>query len=739
MKKLFFLFSLIFISSYIYGQGVDCTNADPFCTGTSYDFPASVGVPNLGTVGCLGTTPNPAWYWMQIANPGNINIHMSSADASGTGHDVDFICWGPFPSLSAACASSLMTNSGVDCSYSTAAQEDCYIPNAQTGQVYVLLITNYANAVTNITFNQTSGGGSTNCGIIAPPITGDTVCVGETIQLTVNSPAAGATYAWTGPNSWSSTDMNPTIPGATTAMSGTYSLTITIGPDVSPPVTCNVIVNPNPTVSITPSSPSTCPGIPVTLTGNCNGPLPQYFWTTSETGNPITVAPTTTTAYAVTSIDANGCSGTAYIEITVNPDLVISVTPPAPMICIGGSINLTASGGETYTWTPSTSLSCSDCASPVASPLVTTTYTVTGMNAGGCSGTTTVTVAASAGPNFNVYQSKPVVCRGDTCTISVNGGSNISWSPIDGLSSGSGNTVIASPMSTMTYTIIGDNNGCLDTANVTVTVVPTPEINFTANVTEGCENLEVHFSDLTHPAIASWAWNFGDQSSINLTNFMQNPVHMYQESGIFDVSLTGVSAEGCVGYMYVPQMIVVHKNPVADFIYNPMVTDELDRNVWFNDESVNAISWAWDFGENYTLGNNSSSPNPEHEYSGVGTYIVTLAVESEFGCVDTVRKPVIIEPLITFYAPSSFTPNNDGLNDVYLTYGYGIDETTFEMRIFDRWGQEIFFTPDINKGWDGRVSGDDRICHVGIYVYMVSFKDVKGNLHQEKGTIQLYR
>jgi hypothetical protein len=229
---------LIFLISSInaFSQGVDCSSSEPFCTGTSYVFPASVNVPDMGTVGCLITTPNPAFYWLEIDNPGNLDIHIAS------GADVDFICWGPFTSVSAACATNLMSNSGVDCSFSIDATEDCNITNAQTGEIYILLITNYANVATNITFSQTGGNGTTNCDILAPPCQCDTVCEGQTIQLTADL-VAGATYTWTGPNGFNSNLQNPIILNSTVANAGVYSLIITVGGINSPPVTCTVVVN----------------------------------------------------------------------------------------------------------------------------------------------------------------------------------------------------------------------------------------------------------------------------------------------------------------------------------------------------------------------------------------------------------------------------------------------------------------------------------------------------------------
>ena len=141
--------------------GANCNDALPFCTGTTYNFPNSTGIPSLGTINCLSTTPNPIWYFMQVGNSGSININISQANSSGTGLDVDFALWGPFSSPGAACASisANPNNSLVDCSSSSTATEQANIVNGVSGQFYVLLLTNFSNQPGNITFQQPGGAG----------------------------------------------------------------------------------------------------------------------------------------------------------------------------------------------------------------------------------------------------------------------------------------------------------------------------------------------------------------------------------------------------------------------------------------------------------------------------------------------------------------------------------------------------------------------------------------------------
>jgi len=740
MKKTVLFIFLLFITTFINAQGVDCSNADPFCTGTNYEFPASVDVPNLGTVGCLGTTPNPAWYWMQIDQSGNIDIHMASYDNSGYGHDVDFILWGPFSSVSEACNSDLMSNSGVDCSYSTAAEEDCNIPNAQSGQVYILLITNYSNSVSDITFSQTGGTGTTDCGIVAPPVSGDIVCEGETIQLTVNNPSPGATYNWTGPNGFTSSTMNPAIPNATIGMSGTYSLTITVGTDTSPPVTCSVTVNPNPTITISPTNPTTCSGSPVTLTPDCTSPgTTVYDWSTGDhVINPITVTPTSTTTYSVIGTDQNGCTGTASVTVNIAPYLTITVDPPNPFICTGESVDLTATGADSYVWTPSATLSTDTGPTVNASPLTTTTYTVVGTSNDGCTGSTTVTVISSNGSSILIIASPENICPGDSSIITVYGSAQTyTWSPGISLSNTVGATTSAFPLTNTTYTVTADYNGCISTDEITIEVKPLPSVDFTSDIREGCQGLLIHFTDLTIPDAASWLWNFGDHLPYGSSSTQQNPMHYYSDAGTFDVSLSVVSIDGCKMKMTYPDYITIHPNPMAFFEAKPEVINELDSLVFFHDQSVNADIWNWYFGELYSMNNNSELQNPTHIYSDTGTYYPTLIVFTNYGCSDTITGKVVVEPNVVFYVPNAFTPNNDPKNQVFRAFGEGINLTTFDMIIYDRWGKLVFHSSDIEAGWDGNINGAK--ASEGVYVWHISYYDVLGKYYTAKGSVTLIK
>ena len=154
MKNVILILVSIVFNNTLLSQSSNCIGAEPFCTGTTVNFPASTNStgnfpPNV-FFDCLGTQPNPAFYYLQIDQPGNITITMQSNPLV----DIDFICWGPFNDPNTMC-DSLTAAYVEDCSYSIAAVETCDIINAVSGQFYILLITNYSNVTCNIDFSQT--------------------------------------------------------------------------------------------------------------------------------------------------------------------------------------------------------------------------------------------------------------------------------------------------------------------------------------------------------------------------------------------------------------------------------------------------------------------------------------------------------------------------------------------------------------------------------------------------------
>jgi len=155
--------------------------------------------------------------------------------------------------------------------------------------------------------------------------------------------------------------------------------------------------------------------------------------------------------------------------------------------------------------------------------------------------------------------------------------------------------------------------------------------------------------------------------------------------------------------------------PTADFSYDPDYADLLSSTIYFYDLSTSDVTeWIWSFGSEE---NNSTIQNPIYFYSEPDSYMVSLVVATDIGCMDSISKPIIVHEIPTLYIPNSFTPNDDLVNDVFQVYGNEI--SYFKMRIFNRWGEEIFNTNDIDQGWNGAYNG--VVCEQAEYVVYIEF------------------
>ncbi len=337
----------IFLSSIAYSQGTNCADADPFCSDTAEIFPNTTGVANAEPgpdYGCLGSTPNPAWYYMQVGNAGDINLTISQESAGGNGLDVDFICWGPFAELAGSC-NALTAANEIDCSYSLAAVENCNIPSAQVGEYYIVLITNFSGISGTINFQQTSGAGQTDCTILLPCFadagSDDSFCAGGTANLGGAPTAVGGSNIFT--YSWSPTsglnDATITNPTATPSSTTTYTVTVDDGAGCIQTDEVTVTILDDPTVSPGPDQELTCLADQVELDAS-SSTLGTYTWSTLD-GNivsggtadiAVVDAPGT---YTLEIISGDDCVAESDVMVSLG-DLTASATITGPTdLCEG--------------------------------------------------------------------------------------------------------------------------------------------------------------------------------------------------------------------------------------------------------------------------------------------------------------------------------------------------------------------------------------------------------------------
>ena len=296
-----------------------------------------------------------------------------------------------------------------------------------------------------------------------------------------------------------------------------------------------------------------------------------------------------------------------------------------------------------------------------------------------------------------------------------------------------------------TYTvslIVYSSFNCFDTIVKNVRVYEKPTANFTANVLSACSPLCTNFQDLSlsnTSSIISWQW---DLNNNEFSSNSSNPQWCLENSSntaikYYDVKLVVQNAYGCYDTLYRTNYLTVYPLPLADFEPLPSDTDIMNPNIVFLNQSIGGSNFVWNFGDNYpslTVGNTSSV---QHYYDNWGTYFVTLQVYNTYNCYAAVTKPVKIEPIITLFVPNAFTPTQDNLNDYFNIKGYGLVEDGFQMWIFDRWGEKIFYSNDLKKGWDGMVDG--KPAKQDVYVYKIIVFDVLGKKHQRIGHVTLLR
>jgi gliding motility-associated-like protein len=281
-----------------------------------------------------------------------------------------------------------------------------------------------------------------------------------------------------------------------------------------------------------------------------------------------------------------------------------------------------------------------------------------------------------------------------------------------------------------------------DSMQVDMSAMPVPE--FSGDPQSGCSPLSVQFSDLStiNPgSIAVWEWNFGDGNM----DGNQNPMHVYQLPGKYDVRLKVVSDAGCEKDILKSQYIEAYIVPMASFIPKPSLALLSVPTIAFQNRTTNVTSgteYLWNF-DDYKIkpdGGTSTEKDPIYKYSDTGYFHVILTVTNEFGCIDTAMREITILPDVSVYIPNAFTPDGRGpeKNNVFKAVTGGIQ--SFEIKIYDRWGQLMYESGDYEShGWEGTYLGSTTPAPMAVYVYVVKVKGLDGLDYKYTGSITLLR
>jgi len=448
------------------------------------------------------------------------------------------------------------------------------------------------------------------------------ICPGGNVNLI----ATGATtYTWT-PSATLSASTGSSVT-ASPAGSTTYTITGNSGACPSAPVTEVVTVAAKLNVTVTPPNPAICAGGNVTLNA---GGAATYVWSPSiglscSTCSNPTASPADTTTYKVVG-SSGSCKDSANVTVIVNPNPTptITLTGISAAICPGDSMGMIASGATTYVWTPSTGLSCSTCVTISASPTVTTTYTLTGSNATGCSGTASQAIVVYPLPNMTLNITAANLCMGDSINLLAAGVSSYSWSPPAGLNTTLGDSVIATPTVTTTYVVTGTGTGGCKTKDTAVlTVNPLPVVVPTATDSSICTGGSG--TTLNASGGSNYVWSPGalSGSPVNV-----NPASTTTYSVIGTNTVTGCSNTGTI-------IITVNTTPTVTISLSGSGSDTVcSGQAVVLTANGSATSYVWSNGS--TTSSISVVPNSDTIYS-------VIASNGSCGSA-SVSQPVFVFP-----------------------------------------------------------------------------------------------
>ena len=396
--------------------GQTCNSASPFCSSNQYSFPSVTGAPNSGGGGiydCLATIPNPSYYYLQISQSGTLTMDIRQVTSSGSLIDIDFVIWGPFSSPNGLC-NQLSASNVVDCSYSPSGMETATIPNAQVGDYYLLLLTNYSQQPGTLTFSQTGGTAQTNCGIVCDLAATNTgpVCPGSPFELNSTS-TNGQNYVWTGDNCWTFYGQNTSTLTAPSTV-GTYVYTVTtsdgLGNTCADTTRLQVVNN---LAGVATTTNETCPGA---NNGTITVTTPGAGTYTLNPGNVVQTNPVFTglAPGTYTVAFAAGCTGTINnLVVGTNASTLTGTATTTATTCPGASDGTVTVVPETpgayqYVLNPGNISQ----ASPTFTGLAAGTYTVVASAGTGCNFTVN-NIVVSNGPAFTATATtSPASCAG---------------------------------------------------------------------------------------------------------------------------------------------------------------------------------------------------------------------------------------------------------------------------------------------------------------------------------------
>lgn len=597
--------------------------------------------------------------------------------------------------------------------------------NTQTAIVCPGVPTTYTVTVTDA--NGCSSTDNVTVGISVATVAASpdvSICFGDNAVL-VGSGPSGMSYSWS-PSS-SLVGANTANPTASPSVTTTYTVTGTNS--------FGCLAFDSVTVTVTPSPPLTmsndtafCAGGSATLTASGST---TYSWQPGNlTGPSVAVNPSTTTTYTVIG-NNNNCISVDSVTVTIIPNPQVNAGPNL-IICQGTQITLNAGAIATsYSWAPSsTILGNANQQSVVAAPTSNTSYVVTVVGPGGCTSTDTIAVTVNNTPNVTANVANSAVCQGASTNLTAGGATSYQWIPTVGVQNPNQASTSVTPTSSTVYAVVGtDANGCADTATVSITVNPLPDVYMPSTPTQ-CGDTT---GTITFGGAVSGTGPFTYQ--IGSQTYTSMPI-TGMAAGTYTVTVT--DNNGCVNQQMVGVAMVNNSTISASaspvFGVNPLPVN-------FAAVGTGGINnYFWTFGDQ---GATAPGQNSSYTYANAGTYTVVVAGWNDdpmCTVFDTIVINVVEQAILSF--PNVFTPNGDGANDEFLATISGVQ--SMNITIFDRWGFKIHTAslngispaPGTISCWDGK-NGGGNLASDGVYYYVIDAVGYDGKNYPFQGFVHL--
>jgi gliding motility-associated-like protein len=415
--------------------------------------------------------------------------------------------------------------------------------------------------------------------------------------------------------------------------------------------------------------------------------------------------------------DASACSGSAVVELG---------QPPV--------------GNLIYQWEPATNLSDITISNPevnfenLTNELTEIDYVATVSN-GICTIQDTVSVTIYPLPEPNLGPDL-AICRWDEVDLFTGADGDHIWSPAFLFSDPNADLQALEIINDLAIGVQVTNEfGCVAADDMIISMLERPTGDFDVNPIEGCAPLVVeveNLSDNSMPVEYFWTLSNGTTS----TDI--SPTFTFYAEGQHDISLLTVADNGCSSLQEATTFITVHPTPFASFYTVSEELSVLHSNLDVHNTSLGGYEYNWSI--NGLLASTDFEPTLFLPEVPDQDYWICLETINEFGCSDSTCHPVHVVGEFTLYAPNAFTPDQDGINEAFQVYVAGADMSTFELSIYNRWGEQLFISTNPNEPWYGNTFGGDYFVPNGVYVWQVRIQSLySAELITERGTVTLIR